>query len=234
MVYHVAIDDREATTESYMIAANAMGIPHAFLVDREGKIAWQGSPLDPAMDHVIAGLVSGTYDPKLEAELDRRFRALEWPLSRGQWDVVIDGLTDVLKIAPGNETALRALQRIHVDELGQTDTFRQWARKHIDQHRDNSTTMQMLAMILVESDMSFQSAPELALEAAQLAFDSAKTPDASILSLYALAHYRIGDLERAIAFQQQAVEVASGEAQDQAKTLHEFYNKCKSLRRSRS
>ena len=31
------------------------GIPHAFVVDRGGKIIWHGSPSSPEMDNVISG-----------------------------------------------------------------------------------------------------------------------------------------------------------------------------------
>lgn len=56
ITYTVAIDKNQRTTVDYMAAFGLNGIPTAFLVDREGKIAWVGHPADPMMKHAIEGL----------------------------------------------------------------------------------------------------------------------------------------------------------------------------------
>ena len=56
MTYPVAIGS-DATQAGYMAAFNARGIPHAFIVDAEGKFAWQGHPmngLEAAIEAAIA------------------------------------------------------------------------------------------------------------------------------------------------------------------------------------
>ncbi|MCL4694807.1 MAG: TlpA family protein disulfide reductase [Candidatus Hydrogenedentes bacterium] len=45
MVYPVAIDGNGTMIENYMTAFGQDGIPHVFLVDTEGKIAWHGHPM---------------------------------------------------------------------------------------------------------------------------------------------------------------------------------------------
>lgn len=62
MDYTVAVDDAMKTSNAYMGAVGAQGIPHAFVVDKQGKVAWHGHPQD-AMDLVIDQVVSGTFDP---------------------------------------------------------------------------------------------------------------------------------------------------------------------------
>jgi thiol-disulfide isomerase/thioredoxin len=57
MNYVVAIDSTGVTEDAYMKAYGQNGIPHAFLVDASGKIAWHGHPmdnLDKAIDKVLA------------------------------------------------------------------------------------------------------------------------------------------------------------------------------------
>ena len=57
MGYRVAIDPTGAVGDGYMKAFGQKGIPHAFLVDASGKIAWHGHPmsdLDKAIDKVLA------------------------------------------------------------------------------------------------------------------------------------------------------------------------------------
>ncbi len=53
MVYTVAIDAEGKTSKAYMDAVGARGIPHAFVIDKEGKLAWHGHPMDDAFDRQI-------------------------------------------------------------------------------------------------------------------------------------------------------------------------------------
>ncbi len=56
MAYRVALDRDGAMAESWMKAAGRKGIPSAFVVDREGKIAWIGHPstgLDEAVEVLL-------------------------------------------------------------------------------------------------------------------------------------------------------------------------------------
>lgn len=50
MDYTVAVDGEQKTSKAYMLAAGQAGIPHAFVVDKEGKLAWHGHPMDKAFE----------------------------------------------------------------------------------------------------------------------------------------------------------------------------------------
>jgi len=58
MSYTVAIDKEGKTSKGYMRAFKQNGIPHAFIVDGEGKIAWHGHPMKD-LDAVLAEMVRG-------------------------------------------------------------------------------------------------------------------------------------------------------------------------------
>lgn len=60
MDYNVAIDGGK-TSEAYMQAFGINGIPHAFVVDKEGKIVWQGHPMDH-LEETLQALIDGKYD----------------------------------------------------------------------------------------------------------------------------------------------------------------------------
>jgi thiol-disulfide isomerase/thioredoxin len=61
MEYHVAMDSADKGTERHwMAAALRRGIPAAFIVDQEGKIAWIGHPLQ--MDAPLAQVIKGTFN----------------------------------------------------------------------------------------------------------------------------------------------------------------------------
>lgn len=60
MDYAVAIDGGK-TSEGYMEAFNINGIPHAFVVDKDGRIVWQGHPM-AGLDTTLEKVVNGKYD----------------------------------------------------------------------------------------------------------------------------------------------------------------------------
>ena len=79
MDYHVAQDAAQATERAYMGAYGINTIPHAFLVNQEGKVAWHGNPLE-GLDDILADAVTGkiTKDTvarkeKLEGLIDEYF-----------------------------------------------------------------------------------------------------------------------------------------------------------------
>ncbi len=70
MDYTVAIDDNDMTSRDYMKAFGVRGIPHAFVVDKSGAIAWHGHPM-MGLDSAIEEMLAGTYDiEKAKRELN--------------------------------------------------------------------------------------------------------------------------------------------------------------------
>jgi len=61
MAYTVALDDDRATYKSYMEAFGVNGIPHAFIVNQKGQIAWHGHPM-AGLDTALKQIVAGTFD----------------------------------------------------------------------------------------------------------------------------------------------------------------------------
>src|SRR5262249_46640344 len=57
MSYTVAFDGAaRGMDKAYMEAANQNGIPTAFIINGEGKVAWIGNPLDKSFDHELSKL----------------------------------------------------------------------------------------------------------------------------------------------------------------------------------
>jgi peroxiredoxin len=61
MAYTVAADDKGQTTSAYMAAFGQRGIPHCFVIDKAGRIAWHGYPAEE-LDAVIEKMLAGSYD----------------------------------------------------------------------------------------------------------------------------------------------------------------------------
>jgi thiol-disulfide isomerase/thioredoxin len=61
MDYTVAIDDNRQTSKGYMEAFDQGGIPHAFIVDLEGRVVWHGHPMG-GLEEAVAEVVAGKFD----------------------------------------------------------------------------------------------------------------------------------------------------------------------------
>jgi thiol-disulfide isomerase/thioredoxin len=61
MDYVVAVDDERKTSDGYMKAFNEGGIPHAFIVGKEGTVLWRGHPMDK-LDQALDQILAGKYD----------------------------------------------------------------------------------------------------------------------------------------------------------------------------
>jgi thiol-disulfide isomerase/thioredoxin len=64
MNYTIAFETDGTIGKAWMEAAEQDGIPAAFIVGGDGKIAWIGSPLDPKMDKQIEAAVKAANPPK--------------------------------------------------------------------------------------------------------------------------------------------------------------------------
>ncbi len=65
MGYRVALDRDGTMAETWMRAAGRGGIPCAFVVDKDGKVAWIGHPMS-GLDEVAERLLAGTFDIEKE------------------------------------------------------------------------------------------------------------------------------------------------------------------------
>lgn len=239
MGYAVAIDDGDKTNVAYMEAAGAVGIPHAFVVGKDGRVFWQGSPLDPELDRILGQVIAGTYDidtalkqAQIGEELNRRFQEVYMHTELEQWSRVWDALVGILKLDPSNLEALDWMMQVYISGKKNRDDFRQWVRTHIAGHREDVTAMRNLARVLC-SDTDFATRlPDLALEAAKAAYDAGKGKDVIAESTYALALYQIAQLDKAIEVQRAALEVATGPLREPAEEALNFYLQCKQLQQS--
>ncbi len=236
MPYSVAMDKDEKTTMAYLAAAGVDGIPYSFLVDKKGLIAWHGSPLDPAIGDVIAQLVSGSFDAEsarkqadLQAEVNRRFQEVYLYIQVEQWSRVWDALVGILKVDPGNIEAMDVLMQVYLSDKREKKVFRKWVESHIGAHGQDVEVMQRLARILCANPDVPKRVPDLALNAARASYEASKKQDALAVSTYALAVYQIGDLERAIALQREAVSVATDANGDMVRETLDFYTQCMKL-----
>jgi hypothetical protein len=74
--YAVAADNERRTSLGYMKPVRQRGVPHAFVVGKDGKLLWHGHPLD-GLDEALTQITAGTFNVEQAAKTDLARSQLE-------------------------------------------------------------------------------------------------------------------------------------------------------------
>ncbi len=194
MDYRVALDLNRQTSAKYMEAFGVGGIPHAFVVDTAGNIAWHGHPMD-GLDVVLEQILAGTYDMKA-VQMAAEAEAL---------------LPEYAALITSTEEADKA----KADAVG---------AKILEMSKANPDLLNRIAWALLTDQSIAYRNLEFAMAAAKTAYDATEGKDANVTDTYARAFYETGDLAKAIEYQEQAVATAEdpGMKAEFEKSLEKF------------
>ncbi len=227
MNYTVAMDDvgdggkpdKGKMAENWMTAAGEGGIPAAFVVNKDGKIAWVGHPME--MEKPLAQIVDGTYDldkavsdrleekarqQKLQA-LIGKFREAAAKGPEAQLKVLDEALAD----DPGLEATIGMARYNLLVQTGDQDRITATAEKLIANFSENAMALNAIAWPLIDPDRKggkpTAAQLELALKASGLASENTKGENPAILDTYALALSLSGDKAKALEVQEKAIKL---------------------------
>jgi len=122
MDYTVAIDNKQQTTRAYMEAYGQKGIPCAFIVDRDGRVAWVGHPmsdLEQKLEELAAATIARTPEEGMRYEAQRKLREFTAMAARGEDAAKLDTLAVEITaldkamggIEPGKKLDLAGLRK---------------------------------------------------------------------------------------------------------------------------
>lgn len=210
MSYPVAIDQNDQTTQAWMKAAGKDGIPCAFLVSRDGKVAWIGHPADPEMDRAIPKLLAGKYDPAAEkkaapvlAAAERSARQKNYREAYGHFDKVIEIDPKVF-----SSVVLRRYELMLTGEKNVEGAKAYLADKIATQYAADPITLAEFADALVNDPKLQPRDLELA-QAVAAAMIAAAPERPESLAVVAMVQFAGGEVEAAIENQQQAWMLAA-------------------------
>jgi hypothetical protein len=221
MVYNVAYGgDVPEMSDTWMRAANRSGIPSAFIVDKEGRIAWIGHPME-SMEETLDQVLSGHFDPKaaLDAakkkeeskakakELGMRLRGT---LQGGKVKESFDIVREMMRIDPKMfpNAAGTAFQQAAVN-LGELDLAYAFAKEMFaGPIRDSEQDLNTIAWTILDDAAIKTRDLDLAFAMAQRSVEVTKGKDGSMLDTLARAYWEKGDAAKAIETQTLAVEAA--------------------------
>lgn len=132
MDYTVAIDDNRQTSKGYMEAFDQNGIPHAFIVDLEGRVVWNGHPM-AGLDEALAEVVAGKFDlnkAKKRASAENLMRDFYEAAMEGTDEAKITKLGKELEALDAELGGLTPGRKFSVAEVRKSAKFQQSLREY--------------------------------------------------------------------------------------------------------
>jgi thiol-disulfide isomerase/thioredoxin len=233
MDYRVALDDtsggdKRAGTmaKTWMSASGSRGIPTAFLVDKESKIAWIGHPM--SLDPVLASYKEGKLDPKKEADKRKAQAELETALGGAMrakdYDKAIAVIDDYVKKNPEMAGGIGAFKLSLLLRKKDYAAATKFAKELSESAKDDADAMNMVAWSIVDPDQPFENPDlDLALKCALRANELTKGANPNILDTLAHVYAAKGQMDKAIETETQAADKAEGELKERfQKAVEEF------------
>jgi thiol-disulfide isomerase/thioredoxin len=240
MTYRVALDDKSSDSDGFMSstwwkrAVNHHGIPTAFIINRDGVIAWIGHPMglnEEVLDEIVSGrqdLVKATADYRKDFATDMQFQALQGTLNSSikqkKWDDAQSALNKICLLIPRMTNSF-SLQRLEI-LLGRKNLAEaiQFADAIGNSHSTNDYWQNELAWTIAASELPVQRCLALAETLAGRAVDLTKGTQSDSLDTLARVQFMLGKKPEAIATEEKAVSVEQnpGEKGNLEKTLASY------------
>lgn len=125
MDYTVAIDDDGKTSAGYMEAFGINGIPHAFIVDKEGRVVWHGHPMD-GLDKAIEKVLSGKLDMEKEkkrAAAQTKLQAFAEAIGENASEAKLDAMAKELEALDAELDGIQPGEKFSAKEIRKSVKF---------------------------------------------------------------------------------------------------------------
>jgi thiol-disulfide isomerase/thioredoxin len=232
MGYTVALDDDRWMADHWMRPAGRNGIPSAFIVGKTGKIEWIGHP--GSMAGPLKAIVAGTYDRAVFAKQEAKER--QWNTDRrrilsavGQAQRDNDGakalelLSAAVKKHPDVSELQQQRYRLMLQYAGSPSAVSDYGRTIAKANWDDAMFLNSISWWTVDDKQARHRDVDQAVAWAQRANELTKNNDAQVIDTLARCWWEKGDMQKAIALQRRAVELAPDNMKAQIEgTLNEY------------
>jgi hypothetical protein len=219
-----------------MLAAGQRGIPTAFLVDKQGVIAWIGHPME-LKEKTIDDVLAGTYDvhkaaavyekaQKDQAQIQTAWVGISKAMQQKKWDKAQAKLDEAEKLVTEDQRENLAMPKLAI-LFGKQDYPAAYAlaAKISETHADNPMVQNQLAwQIATDPDIKERNL-KLAETFANRANEGSQGKDAGILDTVARIKFMQGQKQEAIALQEKAVNLAEGNSKTELEKTLESYKR---------
>lgn len=210
MDYTVAMDtEDESMSRNWLDATGVRGIPEIFVIDQQGKLAWQGHP--DYVDDVLDAVVNKTYDEENSVrieELRKQKVALYDSLNHEMMDAkkahdyksALASINQMLPLFPSDQNDL---ENKKYELLCRVDSMagRAYGEERLKQlsSRDQIYMGNYICYVIT-ADSLYKPDYELALKCASEAARKLGADNPDVLRLYAVSYAKMGDSEKSDAY----------------------------------
>lgn len=219
MGYSVGMDHDSGTmAKTWMEAAGQGGIPTAFVIGKNGRIAWIGHPME--MDKVLGPIVKGTFNAraaaavreKADAERAAREKLLE-PASKAvqanDFKGAVEELDKVIAAHPEMESDLGMAKYQFLLRFDAPSGFAYGKRLAEGVYKNDAMRLNGMAWMALDEQNGPKTKDYPAIVAmAERSNTVSKGKDPSSLDTLANAYFKNGEIEKAVSTQQKALAVA--------------------------
>ena len=209
MDYTIALDGG-ATARSYRAAMDIYSIPTAFVIDKEGRLVWVGSPV-AKLEEVVVRAIGGKIDLALMKKIQKARRAKELALKLEDWPGALEAIDKYEELAEPSEEELEELDWQRFDCLAKNRRTRKKGRsfgEKLVQRSRMAPALNEYAWEMLTNDDYRGKFDGLALAAADKANKLTGGNEADIIDTLARATFVLGNVQEAISLQKQAVDRA--------------------------
>lgn len=231
MGYTVAFEQETKTYEAYMDAAGEGGIPTAFVIDKEGRVAWIGHPMD-GLDEAIEETLVGKVDFATARKVRDLERTMQESSMTGNQEQSLKAAEELIALKPTHSAAWRTKYHAQHNDPGNAAKAEQTAGAALAALKpDPVATAYFAADVLsTEPAESVKSAATAALK--QAAEAAPENVDVRLAYFSVLADS--GRDEEALAWAAETVQKVKGDAADlslvaQALSFGDHATKCSDL-----
>ncbi|MGI8924835.1 MAG: redoxin family protein [Fimbriimonadales bacterium] len=224
MDYHVAVDGKSgAMAQTWMKASGSNGIPTAFVVDKDGKVAWIGHPMG-GLEEVLDQVVAGTFDSVAQAAKDAE-ESSKMEKIQGQMREAFGlyqkedykGAVAIVDKLIAEDSSLEAQMggfKFMVLLAEGTPAAGAYGKMLAETYyKSDAMGLNQLAWTMVDDNAKVKNADyKLAVAWAEKANELSKNQDPAIMDTLALAYFKSGKIDKAIATQEKAVKLLDSEA----------------------
>ena len=226
MTYRVAMDDKTTSekgtmAETWMEAAGQNGIPAAFVVGKDGRIAWIGHPMQ-LKETIIEEVLAGKFDLKKaaaeqekqqeqEAEQRKLSQELNKQIQAKDWVKAEAALDEIAKTLPADERSRVEAFRLRILLMSENYERAGKLAEKVAEGEKEAEGLNGIAWMLATTKGIKGPALDAAAKIAAKANTAADGKDAGILDTMARIAFMQGQKDKAIELQQKAVGLAEGD-----------------------
>lgn len=212
--YTLAIDNDQATSKDYMLAAGQNGIPCAFIVGKDQHIEWIGHPM--TIDDALQAVVTDSWDRAAEREkyeqaqqaeraMNAAQRKLQVAFQDEEWDSALEILDGLEERGFGSMQVGMLKARIF-QQAGRSEDRINHLGALVETYWENASALNEVSWMIATSGGELSDAElGLALKGAAQGVKLTDNKDGSVLDTLARVYYEMGNLDKAIEIQKKAV-----------------------------